>query len=532
MKKSATVEMGGAQVGELTLIDVAELDVAAWNARRAMDEDAIAGLQASIEKDGLVQPIVVRERGARFEVVCGARRLTAVKRLRWNKIPSIVIEADDRAARLMNLVENIQREGLSPMEEGEAFVRMVKDDGMDPREIAVMVGKEHNLSYVYQRMQLTRLAGGGRKLLDKGEISLGAAVMLARLTERDRDLVLKEYADRKKQSGVQWAADLLKADKLREWIEENLYLRLGNAPFDLSDTTLPGGACMECPKRTGSQAILFADLMADGEDRCTDRACFTGKVGAVIEGAKRANPELALLSTSYVTDGKWKGEKPLGAHQWRASKSGDSLGIVVEDASMEQLGKTIKIEILSDSADDRRSAGMDAAQKREQKKFRQRREVRMRVLKEVAEAMAVGVVVAADYPAATRAIVGRLDNDARRFFCKAMGLEVEKGKHGSPDFEKAMLAWAEDKKKSDVGVMVALAMAAHGAVHAFATAVAKKDDPLFQVAGWHRIDVEAIEADIAAETPTKKKAGAKKLDAAVEKLAKGKKSVKAKKGKG
>jgi ParB family chromosome partitioning protein len=117
----------------------------------------ITELIDSIRKVGLLHPIVVRVNGnEHFQVVCGCRRYTACKALRWKKIPCIVIEANDREAFEISLIENMHRSSLEPIEEANAFKKYVLDLGWGGiSELASKLGRSH--SYIIKRIMLLDL---------------------------------------------------------------------------------------------------------------------------------------------------------------------------------------------------------------------------------------------------------------------------------------------------------------------------------------------------------------------------------------
>ncbi|MCL4436296.1 MAG: ParB/RepB/Spo0J family partition protein [Thaumarchaeota archaeon] len=130
-------------------------------------------LAASIRRNGLLQPIVVRLVNDHFEVVAGNRRLKACELLKWRKITCHVVEMDDRTAFEFSLIENIQRETLSAVEEARAFKKYVTDFGWGGvSELAKRIDKSP--SYVTKRMNLLNLPDGIVRFVD--EMSLSASV--------------------------------------------------------------------------------------------------------------------------------------------------------------------------------------------------------------------------------------------------------------------------------------------------------------------------------------------------------------------
>jgi len=84
----------------------------------------LAELASSIEASGLLQPVVVRPRNGKYELIAGERRWRAVQRLGWSKIPAVIKEADDQALLTLALIENLQRDNLSPIDEAAGYLRL------------------------------------------------------------------------------------------------------------------------------------------------------------------------------------------------------------------------------------------------------------------------------------------------------------------------------------------------------------------------------------------------------------------------
>ena len=152
---------------------------------RSVDE-----LMASVLEVGLLEPIVVRpltgERG--FEVVAGNRRLQAYKRLGMKKIPSHIVELDDREAYEVSLIENLQHMTLDPVEEAEAFKRYVSDYGYGGvSELAKRIGK--SAAYVSRRISLLKLPSNVQEELLRRRKNPSVAQELLSLDPEDRDMV-------------------------------------------------------------------------------------------------------------------------------------------------------------------------------------------------------------------------------------------------------------------------------------------------------------------------------------------------------
>jgi ParB family transcriptional regulator, chromosome partitioning protein len=145
--------------------------------RREFPEAELSELAASIEENGLLQPITVRASrgttGAQWELVAGERRWRAVSRLGWKEIPAIIREVDDRTLLVLALVENLQREQLSALEEAEGFKQLGDEFGLSQQQIAQHVGRDR--STVANALRLLQLPPSVRQLLLAGQLSAGHA---------------------------------------------------------------------------------------------------------------------------------------------------------------------------------------------------------------------------------------------------------------------------------------------------------------------------------------------------------------------
>ena len=142
--------------------------------RTDFDVGAIDELAASIEAVGLLQPIVVRAQGDRYALVAGERRLRAVKQLGWDEVAAVIRDETDEATNLTEaLVENLQREDLSPLEEAAAYQELLEEYGMTHEEVAGRVGKSR--STVTNSVRLLQLPPDVQQLLASGELTAGHA---------------------------------------------------------------------------------------------------------------------------------------------------------------------------------------------------------------------------------------------------------------------------------------------------------------------------------------------------------------------
>ncbi len=151
--------------------------------RTRFDEEALASLAASIAEVGVLQPIIVRESEEEaYTLVAGERRWRAARKVGLREIPAIIRDSDDRALLTEALVENLQREDLSPLEEATAYQELLDDFGLTHEEVGRRVGKSR--SAVTNSLRLLLLPAGIQGKLERGELSAGHARALLGLEDQ------------------------------------------------------------------------------------------------------------------------------------------------------------------------------------------------------------------------------------------------------------------------------------------------------------------------------------------------------------
>lgn len=164
----------------MTKLPVEFLTRGQYQPRREFDPEALEELAESIKNQGLLQPIVVRELGSeRYEIIAGERRWRACQLAGLADIPVIIKAVDDETALALALIENIQREDLNAIEEGQALLRLQNEFQLSQQEVADSVGKSR--SAVANLMRLTRLHPEVQTLLSRGDIDMGHARALLAL---------------------------------------------------------------------------------------------------------------------------------------------------------------------------------------------------------------------------------------------------------------------------------------------------------------------------------------------------------------
>lgn len=265
--------------------------------RRLFDANALSELASSIRNVGVVQPIVVRpleqpEGGVGFEIVAGERRWEAAKAAGLADIPAVVRGLDDAAVLEIQLIENLQREGLDELTEAEGFGELLKT-GLRPEDLAAKLAK--STAYVYQRLKLLALCREGRKAFREGLLTPAVALLIARIPDERLQKAALEDVTKK-----DWQGERPSYREAQSIVVNRYMLRLDQAPFDTHDAALvpAAGACTDCPKRTGNQPQLFADV--ERGDTCTDPTCFDAKKVAKL-GMERA---VAMAAGRRVIEGE------------------------------------------------------------------------------------------------------------------------------------------------------------------------------------------------------------------------------------
>jgi ParB family chromosome partitioning protein len=139
--------------------------------RTEFNSDTIAELSESIKAQGIAQPILVRVRSGKYELVAGERRWRAAKKAGLSVIPAIIKDFSDEESLEISLIENLQREDLNPMDEAEAYVRLAEEFGLTQAEISKKVGKDR--STVANMMRLTELPREIQVSLRKEQVTVG-----------------------------------------------------------------------------------------------------------------------------------------------------------------------------------------------------------------------------------------------------------------------------------------------------------------------------------------------------------------------
>lgn len=170
------------QEGELRSLPIQQIQPGKYQPRRHWNDEALDELAASIKAQGLIQPVVVRAIGKhQYELIAGERRWRASQRAQLAEIPALVKEVPEVAVPAMALIENIQRQDLTPLEEADALKRLIEDFDLTHQQAAEAVGRSR--AAVSNLLRLTEMPEPIKKLLDEGKLEMGHARCLLTLDE-------------------------------------------------------------------------------------------------------------------------------------------------------------------------------------------------------------------------------------------------------------------------------------------------------------------------------------------------------------
>ncbi len=221
-------------------LPIGDLRTGKFQPRRRFDEDELAALAASIGEKGVLQPVLVRrhpEEAGCWELVAGERRWLAAQRAGLREIPAVVHDLSDKETLEAAIVENVQRQDLTPLEEAGGYRRLIAEFGYTQEALAKIVGKSR--SHVANSLRLLNLSDGAKALLDSGALSAGHARAL--LSTADPDALAEKIA-----------ADGLSV-RQAETLARNARLRTGRARSDRRDQ----------PDRAAGRAAASAGKDAD-----------------------------------------------------------------------------------------------------------------------------------------------------------------------------------------------------------------------------------------------------------------------------
>ncbi|GAK24335.1 LOW QUALITY PROTEIN: chromosome (plasmid) partitioning protein ParB [Vibrio sp. JCM 19052] len=193
--------------GELTDLAIGQLQPGVYQPRKDMAPEALEELAASIQSQGIIQPIVVRQvASGQFEIIAGERRWRAAKQAGLKRVPCLVKKVEDRAAIAMALIENIQREDLNVIEEAQALERLQDEFTLTHQQVADVIGKSRTT--VSNLLRLNQLEIDVKGLVADKKLEMGHARALLALEGEQQVEVAQQVA--KKQMTVRQTEQLVK----------------------------------------------------------------------------------------------------------------------------------------------------------------------------------------------------------------------------------------------------------------------------------------------------------------------------------
>jgi ParB/RepB/Spo0J family partition protein len=304
---------------EYQTVNLSQLTESLTNPRKTFDHKALDEMAESIRAVGLLQPILVRPTATegRFEIVAGARRFRAARLAEIESVSVRVCQLTDAQALEAQVIENLIRADVHPYEETQGFLALMRLDPVryTAQELAAKTGK--SVTFVLQRLKLADLIPAAAKSFHKDEIATGHALLLARLSPAQQVEAFPHCFADVWLEGKQ-KKRLVNVAEFSHYIDSNIILELSEAPFSREDDTLypEAGACLNCPKRSGFNTLLFPDVK---KDSCFDAACYGEKVTRFI-----AASNLVQLAGDYRSVPQ--GSAIVPRSKYTILKSGDRCG--------------------------------------------------------------------------------------------------------------------------------------------------------------------------------------------------------------
>ncbi len=296
------------------------------NVRAEISKASIEGLVQSIKEQGILQPLLVRINNDGYDLVAGFRRLTAAKALKLDKIPCVIQDIEEKDRKQVQLVENIQRENLNPIDEAVALSDLLKTHKID--DLAMMIGK--TTKFVSDRIKVLSLPLLVTDSLKAKKISMGHAIVLSRIPNKKAQIEMCKDILSDKMSVIQAESNLDRFSK-----------RLGFAPFDKKD-------CKNCVHNGVNIKDLF-DKDAELKGQCMNPECFDKKVKEhlVVRAAHWQEKNTSVMTSDQYHSGnemsKWHSVsnyevQEIGKDVFKEEmKKGENVAVVLDDTGREQL---------------------------------------------------------------------------------------------------------------------------------------------------------------------------------------------------
>ena len=314
---------------EFAQIPLAHITASLTNPRKTFDAARLAELAESIRASGVHQPILVRplpgsrvadtDRAVQYEIVTGERRYRASQMVGAPTIPAMIRPITDAQVLEIQIIENLQRDDLLELEEAEGYEALMRHSTLTADQVGEKIGKSR--SYVYARLKLLDLCPEGRTALRQRTIPASVALLVARIP--DHKLQIKALGEITDQHDGYGGREAMSHRTAARHLQAKYMLRLADARFPITAADLlpQAGSCKTCPKRTGADPDLFADVKS--ADTCIDPPCYHAKeeahAAAQVQAAQAkgqtviAGKEAAEIALSNYGSTRFKGFKRLDA---------------------------------------------------------------------------------------------------------------------------------------------------------------------------------------------------------------------------
>jgi ParB family chromosome partitioning protein len=500
-------------------LPLVSLTESATNPRRSFDQTALSEVAESIKTQGIIAPLVVRPVGQHFEIVAGARRYRAAQLAGLENAPVRIVELTDTQALETSIVENLQRRDVHPLDEADGFAALMRleEPKYSVEQIAAKVGKAP--AFIFARLKLVELVPAVVEAFSQDEIGLGHALLLAKLQPAQQEEALAACYQEQYTSGSKAKRILLPVRHLQQWIEHNILLELASAPFSKEDAALvsEAGACLDCPKRTGHNVLLFEGLTH--ADQCSDPKCYAAKVEAHVRQTIAAKPKLVQISTGYgvLKDGsatvprnkyvEIRNDKPTNQKQrdWPEYKTCKFTtdAIVTEGNEKGELRRVCANPEcpVHHAKKQRPNVAADAGLKAEQEKRRREEALAqatgLRVLGAIVEAVPVRLMKR-DLLFMVERLAAMLDERRLAIVLRQHGIGKAKGPADTP--AKLLAAFIRKSEESILGRLLVEIVILHSA-----NSVNDSGKLLKEAADFYKVDVNALTAKVKQEFAAKDK---------------------------
>jgi ParB family chromosome partitioning protein len=504
-----------ASSNEYRSVPIGVLVESATNPRKRFDEKNLEELAASMKAQGILAPLLVRELDEnKYEVVAGARRLRAARRAELEILPVRVVKLTDAESIEAQVVENLQREDIHPLEEALGFRSLLElgEPTYTIAGISARAGKSE--AYVYGRIKLADLIPPVAEAFLKNQITIGHALLIAKLpASQQQEAFAAAFRGMWMSEGNTQV--LIPVRELAAWIESNILLQLASAPFDEQDETLvpAAGTCSNCPKRTGFNKLLFADVRTDS---CTDPQCFRCKIDAHVERTLKTKPTLVQISSAWNT----REGAPLGRNRYLEleTKKSKANGVrtkqpVVEkpcdkmtEAIVMDGGKRGQLtKVCADPTCRVHHPNMPSPQQQERERTEERKRIekdklaittRHRVLAAVLERVSEPLKKP-DLLTVVHHLIGHLPHSQMPTLAKRHKIEADKGSKSPQELLAKRVSTYDENGLCRVLLEVSLLDSAY-------QRSGTSDDSLTDAAKRYRVDVEKLQKAVTAEFAAKR----------------------------